>query len=118
MKGELRYNIANIPSSFVLDIDNPMLADAVEENILPVLKYACRHWSYHVSAAASIIPDSLLDSISEFLKFPALFWIEAMNLLHLRSVCGSMLQTVHDWVIGSQVSFCRLNIQGLTHHVT
>ena len=119
MKGELRFNIASIPSSFVLDIDNPMLADAVEENILPVLKYSCRHWSYHVSAAASIIPDGLHDSISEFLKLPALFWIEAMNLLHLRSVCGSMLQTVHDWVISSQVSFfCRLNIQGLTYHVT
>ena len=119
MKGELRFNIAHIPSSFVLDIDNPMLADAVEENILLVLKYSCRHWSYHVSAAASIIPDGLHDGISEFLKLPALFWIEAMNLLRLRSVCGSMLQTVHDWVISSQVSFfCRLNIQGLTYHVT
>ena len=119
MKGELRFNIANIPSSFVLDMDNPMLADAVEENILPVLKYSCRHWSYHVSSAASIIPDGLHDSISQFLKLLALFWIEAMNLLRLRSVCGSMLQTVHDWVISAQVSFfCRLNIQGLTYHVT
>ena len=87
------------------DVDNPMLADAVEENIFPVLKYSCRNWSYHVSATASIIPDGLHGSVSEFLKLCALFWIEAMNLLHLRSLCGPMLQTVHDWVISSPVSF-------------
>ena len=105
MRDGLRFNIANISSSFLLDVDNPMLVDAVEESIFPVLKYSCRHWSYHVSAAASIIPDGLHGSISEFLQLRALFWIEAMNLLRLRRICGSLLQTVHDWVIRSQVSF-------------
>ena len=104
MKDGLRFNIANIASSFVFDVD-PMLANAVKENILPVLEYSCQHWSYHVSAAASIIPDGLHNSISEFLELRALFWIEAMNLLGLRGLCSSMLQTVHDWVIRSQVSF-------------
>ena len=104
MKGGLRFNIASIPSSFVLDVDNPVLACAIKENIHYVLEYACLNWSYHVSAATSIIPDGLHDSISEFLKLRALFWIEVMNLLRLRSLCGSMLQTVHDWVISSQVS--------------
>ncbi|KIJ97484.1 hypothetical protein K443DRAFT_105589 [Laccaria amethystina LaAM-08-1] len=103
MKDGLRFNIANIPSSFVLDVDNHMLADAVKENILPVLSYSSRNWSYHLSAAASIIPDGLHDSISDFLRLRALFWIEVMNLLCLRGLCGSMLQTVHDWVISSQV---------------
>ena len=102
MKDGLRFNAANIPSSFVLDVDNPMLADAVEENILPVLKYSCRNWSYHVSAATS---DGLHNSVSEFLQLCALFWIEAMNLLRLRNLCGPMLQIVHDWVISSQASF-------------
>ena len=104
MKDGLRFNIANIPSSFVFDVD-PMLADAIKENILPVLDYSCRNWSYHVSAAASIIPDGLHDSISEFLKLRALFWIEAMNLLGSRGLCSLMLRTVYDWVISSQVSF-------------
>ena len=82
-----------------------MLAYTVKENIHPVLEYSCLNWIYHVSAAASMIPDGLHDSISEFLELCALFWIEAMNLLHLRSLCGPMLQTVHDWVISSQVSY-------------
>jgi hypothetical protein len=105
MKDGLRFNIANIPSSFVLDVDNPMLEDAVQKNIPPVLNYSCRNWSYHLSAAASIIPDGLHDSISDFLRLRALFWMEAMNLLRLRGLCGSMLRTAHDWVISSQVSF-------------
>ena len=105
MKDGLRFNIANIPSSFVLDVDNTMLADAVRKNIHPVLEYSCRNWSYHVSAATSIIADGLLHNICNFLQLRALFWIEAMNLLGLRGLCGSMLQTVHDWVISSQVCF-------------
>ena len=112
MKDGLRFNIASIPSSFLLDVDNPMLADALRENIHPVLEYSCRNWSYHVSAAASIIPDGLHNSISEFLQLRALFWIEAMNLLRLRSVCGLMLRTVHDWVISSQVNFLSFEYPG------
>ena len=73
MKDGLHFNIASITSSYVLDIDNPLLADAVRENIHPVLEYSCRNWSYHVSAAASITPGGLHDSISEFLQLLALF---------------------------------------------
>ena len=105
MKDGLRFNIANIPSSFMLDVENPILADAVKENISPVLRYSSRNWSYHVSATTLIIPDSLLDSISDFLEVRALFWIEAINLLGSRGLCSSMLRTVYDWVISSQVSF-------------
>ena len=70
MKDGLRFNIANIPSSFVFDVDNPMLADAVKINFPPVLMYSCRNWSYHVSAAASII-SGLHDSIWDFLQLHA-----------------------------------------------
>ena len=105
MKDGLCFNIANIPSSFVLDVDNPMLGDAVEENIPPVLKYSARNWSYHLSAAASIISDGLHDNISNLLQLRALFWIKAMNPpVCVASAC-LMLRTVHDWVISSQVSF-------------
>ena len=105
MKDGLRFNIANIPSSFVLDADDPMLEDAVKKNIPPVLNYSCRNWSYHLFAVTSIIADDLHGTILDFLKLRALFWIEAMNLLRSRGLCGSMLRTVHDWVVSSQVSF-------------
>ena len=119
MKDGLRFNIANIPSSFVLDVDNPMLADAVKKKIPPVLNYSCRNWSYHLSAAESIIPDGLHNSILDFLRLRGLFWIEAMNLLGLCSLCGSMLRTVHDWVINSQASFLSFEypVTGLPCHL-
>ena len=105
MKDRLCFNIANIPSSFVLDVEDAMLEDAIKEKIPPVLNYSCRNWSYHLSAVAPTIPGDLHNSISDFLQLCALFWIEAMNLLHSRGLCSSMLQTAHDWVISSQVSF-------------
>jgi len=104
MKDRLCFNIAKIPSSFVLDVDNPILADAIKENITPVLSYSSWNWSYHLSATTSIIPDGLHDSISDFLQLCALFWIEAMNLLGLCGLCSSMLRIVYDWVVSSQVS--------------
>ncbi|PPQ93171.1 hypothetical protein CVT25_002629, partial [Psilocybe cyanescens] len=111
MKDGLRFNIANISSSFVLDVDDPRLADAVKENIPLVLSYSSRNWSYHLSAAPSTIPDGLHDSISDFLQLRALFWIEAMNLLGLRGLCSSMLRTAHDWVMSStQKTSLRLDL--------
>ncbi|PPQ85584.1 hypothetical protein CVT25_000026, partial [Psilocybe cyanescens] len=81
MRDGLRFNIADISPSFVLDVDNPRLVDAVKENIPLVLSYSSRNWSYHLSAAASTISDGLHNRISDFLQLRALFWIEAMNLL-------------------------------------
>jgi hypothetical protein len=104
MKG-LRFNIANIPTSFILDRDNTALSGEVERNIPPVLSYSCRNWDHHLSATTSTTAsDPLYKMLLEFLQLRALFWIEAMNLLHLRRRCYPMLQTAHDWVIESKAS--------------
>jgi hypothetical protein len=87
MKSGLRFNIANIPSSFVLDYDNSMLPDAVKQNIPPFLSYSCRNWDYHLCAVEMWDMASLCETLSEFLKLPVLFWIEAMNLLGLSGLC-------------------------------
>ena len=103
MKG-LRFNIANIPSSFVFDCDNHALAGEVERNIPPVLSYSCRNWDHHLSATKSTPSDPLHETLSGFLQLRALFWIEAMNLLNSRGRCYPMLQTAHKWVIESKAS--------------
>jgi len=104
MKDGLRFNIANISSSFMLDADNSTLADAVKTNIPPVLSYSCRNWGYHLSSTASTIPNHLHDTLSDFLEIRALFWIEAMNLLGLRGRCEPILRIAHGWVVKSKVS--------------
>ena len=104
MKDGLRFNIANISSSFILDENNPTLADAVKTNIPPVLSYSCRNWGYHLSFAESTTPDHLHDTLSDFLEIRALFWIEVMNLLGLRGRCEPMLRMAHEWVVKSKAS--------------
>jgi hypothetical protein len=98
MKAGLRFNIANISSSFILDRDNAALSEAVKENIPPILSYSCRSWGYHLSAATSTDPDALYQILSEFLELRVLFWIEAMNLLGSRGLCDPMLQRARECV--------------------
>jgi len=103
MKG-LQFNIANIPSSFILDHDNLALQGEVEGNISPVLSYSCRKWDYHLAATASTTSSPLRNTLEDFLHIRTLFWIEAMNLMGSSSRCDPMLQAARKWVIKSTVS--------------
>ncbi|KAB5590796.1 Vegetative incompatibility protein HET-E-1 [Ceratobasidium theobromae] len=51
MKGQLRFNICNLPSSFLPDSNVPDLDARIERNILPSLSYACRYWPEHLILA-------------------------------------------------------------------
>jgi len=104
MKSQLHFNIADISSSFILDKDNPMLADSIKMNIPPVLDYSCQNWGYHLSSAALATPDHLCDTLSDFLEICALFWIEAMNLLGMRGRCEPILRMAQEWVVKLEVS--------------
>ncbi|KAF9471184.1 YVTN repeat-like/Quino protein amine dehydrogenase, partial [Pholiota conissans] len=86
---ELKFNIANIQSSFLLDHDNAALPDAIKQNISLVLRYTCHNWVYHLSLADS---NKLADTLTNFLRLPVLFWIEAMNLMGSRGLCEYMLR--------------------------
>jgi len=103
MKG-LQFNIANIPSSFILDHDNLALQGEVEGNISPVLSYCCKKWDYHLAATALTTSSHLYNTLEDFLHICTLFWIEAMNLLGSSSRCDPMLQSARKWVIKSTVS--------------
>ncbi|KAJ2922047.1 hypothetical protein H1R20_g15048, partial [Candolleomyces eurysporus] len=94
----LKFNIANIPSSFLFDSNNPALPSEVKRNIPSTLSYACRNWSHHLSATASTTEDPLVVTLLDFLDLRVLFWIEAMNLLGCRGLCDPMLQTTRKWI--------------------
>ncbi|KAF9470156.1 hypothetical protein BDN70DRAFT_943506, partial [Pholiota conissans] len=91
----LKFNIANIESSFVMDCNNSSLSDAIKQNIQPILRYSCRNWEHHIVKTDS---KELANTLSKFLKLPALFWIEAMNLMNSRSMCERMLWNAHNWI--------------------
>ena len=92
MTSQLKFNIANIPSSFILDRDNATLQREIERTISPALAYSCRYWSYHMCAASWVDPAQLVKTLKEFLQIRALFWIEVMNLLQCLGQCDGMLR--------------------------
>ena len=99
MTAGLRFNMGNIPSSFLFDRDNAIaLSKHVNQNIDAGARYASRYWTHHLATAELINTDDLCGCLSEFLQIRILFWIEAMNLLGFRDQCTPMLRCAHQWV--------------------
>lgn len=105
MKEGLRFNIANIESSFVFDHNNSKLPDAVTDNISLTLSYSCRNWDQHLSSTTLSALDPWHETLSEFLRCHALFWIEAMNLLGWCGLCEQMLRKASKWVKNASLIF-------------
>ena len=104
MESGLRFNMANIPSSFLFDRDNAIgLAEEVNKNISAVLRYSSHYWTHHLPSLQVTETNILCRSISDFLQIRVLFWIEAMNLLGLRNLCTLMLQRAREWVLKVQI---------------
>jgi len=103
MESHLVFNICNLPSSFLLDVEVPDLELRVEENIGDVLRYCCRYWTRHLNRASGATAQQdgefLQACISEFLSIRFLFWIEAMNLLGLSTHCSPSLQQAREWLL-------------------
>jgi len=99
MMSNLRFNICDLPSSFLFDREVPDLSHRIEKNISHVLQYSCRKWAQHLNQAGSGDRDSLQTEIDEFLHVRVLFWIEAMNLLGSGTQCSLMLQKAREWVL-------------------
>ncbi|TEB29601.1 WD40 repeat-like protein [Coprinellus micaceus] len=98
MKTGLKFNIANIPSSFLLDSENSNLDHAIEQSISPGLSYTSRSWFKHLSVTPCAPSDPFLPTLADFLQLPVLFWIETMNLLGCRGQCDPDLKHASTWV--------------------
>jgi hypothetical protein len=100
MKSGLRFNMGDIPSSFLFDRDHwAGLTGKVNKNVSAVLKYSCRHWTHHLPRPQSSDTGHLCRCISDFLEIRVLFWIEVMNLFELSNQCTPMLQRARQWVL-------------------
>ncbi|RXW21691.1 hypothetical protein EST38_g4166 [Candolleomyces aberdarensis] len=106
MNAVLKFNIANISSSFIFDSEDHELSSRVKQNIPPASNYSSRNWSHHLSVMASYTDpdDPILGTLADFLQLRVIFWIEAMNLLGRRGLCDPMLRAARKWTI--KVSAC------------
>ncbi|KAB5589205.1 Vegetative incompatibility protein HET-E-1 [Ceratobasidium theobromae] len=96
MKGQLRFNICNLPSSFIPDASVPDLQAHINTNISPSLSYVCRYWTGHLGTAAA--SDALHEMLDEFLSQRLLFWMEVLNLKDCMILGGQGLMTVQAWL--------------------
>jgi len=96
MKTHLRFNICELPSSFLLDSEVPNLNDRIQAKIGESLRYSCMRWSQHLAQTSSGVGRREID---DFLQLKVLFWIEAMNLLDSRARCTPILQQARECIL-------------------
>ena len=95
----LRFNICQLPSSFLLDSQVPDLALRIHANIPYVLRYCSGHWAQHLVHSTRDEINNLFDCIGQFLNKYVLFWIEVMNVFRSSALCPLMLQQVRKRVL-------------------
>ncbi|KAJ7920175.1 hypothetical protein B0H13DRAFT_2425626 [Mycena leptocephala] len=84
------------------------LAVRISAHIPAHVKYAIRHWAYHLSA--SILTDTLLDAFNQFCSQHLLHWIEVCSLLgELRQALDSVAHLRRNLVTRGQVDMALLN---------
>jgi hypothetical protein len=94
----LRFNICELPSSFLLDEDVEDI-DERRQKVTEILCYSSRHWGQHLARAD--LEDSgnkLLPLLVQFLDKKLLFWIEAMNLVRSKGQCIPQLREAQRWL--------------------
>jgi len=96
MKTHLRFNICDLPSSFLLDSEVRDLNNRIRAKIGDGLRYSCLHWTQHLAQTSSGVR---WREIGEFLQLKVLFWIEAMNLLDSWARCTPILQQARECIL-------------------
>lgn len=80
MTKELRFNICQLPSSFIRNADIEDLTDRVKANISPHLRLACRTWTYHVYQLEEV-EVTIIQLVFNFFRFHFLYWLEVISLV-------------------------------------
>ncbi|CAE6412529.1 unnamed protein product, partial [Rhizoctonia solani] len=78
MQEQLRFNICELETSFILDAAVDGIEGRIKNKIPPPLAYACRYWGSHLVLASK--SEALVKMLSEFISYRLLFWMEVMNL--------------------------------------
>jgi hypothetical protein len=95
----LRFNICNLPSSFLFDSQVENMEQRVQKNITEALQYSSQYWARHLVQASDDNTEDLDNSLHDFLMKRFLFWIEVMNLIGCRACCDSLLRDSLQWLL-------------------
>ncbi|QRV96770.1 Vegetative incompatibility protein HET-E-1 [Ceratobasidium sp. AG-Ba] len=102
MKKFLRFNICDLDSSFVPDIEIPDLAKRIEAAIPPHLSYSCRYWGDHMNWM--VANDEIFSMVETFVSGYLLFWMEVLNLTRQINRGSPLLSSIQTWLQASALS--------------
>lgn len=78
MHTELKFNICDLPTSYLRNIDMPDIRSRLATYISGQLHYACRFWADHLTAMP--FHSNIAEEAYKFLKEKFLFWLEVLSL--------------------------------------
>ncbi|KDN36307.1 hypothetical protein RSAG8_10929, partial [Rhizoctonia solani AG-8 WAC10335] len=102
MKKQLRFNICNLETSFVLDSCVPDLKKRIEDSISPELLYSCRFWGEHLQVTRVSNSELLRNGLREFLSTQLLFWMEVLNVKGRIHAGVRILNRLETWCKASR----------------
>jgi hypothetical protein len=79
MEQNLTFNICQIPTSFLRNVDIPELPGLREKHIPHHLSYACQFWAVHVSTTPS--SEFAQQDLESFFQKDFLYWLEVMSVI-------------------------------------
>ncbi|KAF8738193.1 ribosomal large subunit assembly, partial [Rhizoctonia solani] len=92
---EPKFNICNLPSSYLLDTEVDDLDRRVAQSISLGQIYACRYWSAHLSLGE--YRDDLVELVHRFFSSCLLLWIEITNLTKNMRNGTAIIQDAEKW---------------------
>ncbi|KAI0685266.1 WD40-repeat-containing domain protein [Cytidiella melzeri] len=100
MKRPLKFNMAELQSSYYLNDAVNGLVQKVDSIISPHLRYACLYWARHLCDCNVGNATSLLKVFAEFLHERLLFWVEVLSLLKFKGA-DKILGDASRWLTSS-----------------
>ncbi|KAF7350241.1 WD-REPEATS-REGION domain-containing protein [Mycena venus] len=95
MQSELKFNICNLPTSYLKNDEMPGLQQKLDTCIPKYIRYCCCFWVDHL--AAVLINAENSEMAKMFLETKCLFWIEVLSLLGMVSIALPALSKFIAW---------------------
>ena len=96
----LKFNICELETSYLANVDVEDLNTRVDEHIPPAFLYACRFWDDHLKQTD--FKADLFRKVERLFKEKFLFWLETLSLTRNIGLAPSAFATLNLWLASSQ----------------
>jgi NACHT domain len=96
MKHDLRFNICDIPSSYLRNDDVDDIFERVEKYISPQLSYSCRFVADHLIDIG--YQQDIAEEVGCFIDERFFYWLEVLSLTKHVSIASEILLSMASWM--------------------